>query len=560
MAPAGHPGEDAGLYDAVRAVGLELCPALGIAVPVGKDSMSMQTVWDQDGESRSVTAPLSLIASGFVRVIDVRRTLTPELDAGLEDSVLLLIDLGGGRNRLGGSIAAQVHGTLGAVAPDLEDPETLKGFFRLIQELSGDGILAAYHDRSDGGLAATVLEMAFAGGTGLDLNLENSGRDAFGILFNEELGAVVQIRRSDLARVRECADREGVGGLVHELGSLREDDQIVIRMGAETLLEESRFVLRDAWSETTRRMQALRDDLGCAEEEHASRLDPQEPGLSVDLSFDLQENPAAPMIASGARPRVAILREQGVNGQIEMAAAFDRAGFDAVDVHMSDLLAGDVSLESMHGLIACGGFSYGDVLGAGEGWAKSILFQPQVRAMVASFFARSDTFSLGVCNGCQMLSNLHEIIPGAEHWPRFVRNRSEQFEARLSLVRILPTPSVLLAGMEGSRIPIAVAHGEGRAEFASEDSSTSFLESGLVGMQYVDGDGEVATRYPANPNGSPAGIAGLTSRDGRVTIMMPHPERVFRRVQHSWMPPQWRDGGDDAPWMRLFRNARSWLA
>ena len=575
MAPAGHPGEDAGLYDAVRTVGLELCPALGIAVPVGKDSMSMRTVWNEKEEARSVTAPVSLIASGFARVLDVRQSLTPELDSVAEDSRLLLIDLGGGRNRLGASIAAQVHGTIGAVPPDLDDPKYLRGFFGLIQELSREGLLLAYHDRSDGGLAATAVEMAFAGGVGIELDIEGLGEDSFGALFNEELGAVVQIRSQDLARVRACADRHGVGAMVHELGGLRADGRIVVRAGETSLVDESRFDLRDAWSETTRRMQALRDDRACAEEEHAARLDPQDPGLSVDLSFSLQENPAAPWIASGARPRLAILREQGVNGQIEMAAAFDRAGFDSVDVHMSDLLSGEVSLAGMHGLIACGGFSYGDVLGAGEGWAKSILFQPQVREMVATFFARTDTFSLGVCNGCQMLSNLHEIIPGAEHWPRFVRNRSEQYEARLAQVRILPNPSILLAGMEGSRMPIAVAHGEGRAEFSSDASREALMESGLVGMQFVDGKGEVAARYPANPNGSPQGIAGLTTRDGRVTIMMPHPERIFRQVQHSWMPREWRHTGsaqnaqgatighvtqDDGPWMRLFRNARAWLA
>ena len=560
MAPAGHPGEDAGLYDAVRAVGLELCPALGIAVPVGKDSMSMRTVWEEAGQPRSVTAPLSLVATGFARVPDVRRSLTPELDRTLKQSRLVLIDLGAGRNRLGASIAAQVHGTLGSLPADLDDPELLRGFFQLIQELAREQLLAAYHDRSDGGLAATVIEMAFAGGVGLELDLAALGADPFAALFSEELGAVVQVREKDLARVRELARLAGIADHVHDLGFLRADDGIVIGSGGRALISESRFDLRDAWSETTRRMQSLRDDATCAEEEHASRLDPSDPGLSVDLSFSLQENPAAPWIASGARPRLAILREQGVNGQIEMAAAFDRAGFEAVDVHMSDLLSEDFSLENMHGLIACGGFSYGDVLGAGEGWAKSILFNARAREMVAAFFARTDTFALGVCNGCQMLSNLHEIIPGATHWPRFVRNRSEQFESRLSLVKILRSPSILLAGMEGSRIPIAVAHGEGRAEFASAEACDTLVQSGLVGMQYVDGDGHAATRYPANPNGSPAGIAGLTNLDGRVTIMMPHPERVFRKAQHSWLPSDWKDTADDAPWMRLFRNARAWLA
>ncbi|MFP6664127.1 MAG: phosphoribosylformylglycinamidine synthase [Deltaproteobacteria bacterium] len=558
MAPAGHPGEDAGLYDAVHAVGMELCPALGIAVPVGKDSMSMRTVWQEGGESRSVTSPISLIATGFARVIDVRESLTPELRCDAGETVLVLIDLGGGRNRLGASVLAQVYGTIGHEPADLDDPTRLVGFFAAIRQLASAGQLLAYHDRSDGGLAATLVEMAFAGGTGLEIDIGPCGGGAMAALFCEELGAVVQVRSEDLPALRAAFAGHGLADAVYALGTLRDDDRLVIRQGTKELLAESRFALRDAWSETTHRMQALRDDERCAEEEHAARLDAGNPGLVVEVPFALDDDPAAPFIATGVRPKVAILREQGVNGHIEMAAAFDRAGFEAVDVHMSDLLASRVELAEFHGLAACGGFSYGDVLGAGEGWAKSILFHERVRDSVAGFFAREDTFALGICNGCQMLSNLHEIIPGAEHWPRFVRNRSEQFEARLTLVEITPSPSVLLAGMEGARLPIAVAHGEGRAEFVGEGSAAALDAAGQIGLRYVDGHGRVATTYPANPNGSPQGIAGVTSRDGRVTILMPHPERVFRTVQHSWAPAQWA-GHDAAPWLRLFRNARAWL-
>ncbi|MEO2167470.1 MAG: phosphoribosylformylglycinamidine synthase subunit PurQ, partial [bacterium] len=497
-------------------------------------------------------------ATGFARVLDVRQSLTPELHREVGDTALVLIDLGGGRNRLGASVLAQVYGTVGHEPADLDDPAHLVGFFAAIRQLASADKLLAYHDRSDGGLATALVEMAFAGGTGLEIAIDNLGRGALAALFSEELGAVVQVRREDLVALRAAFAEHGLGEAVHELGTLRDDDRIIIMQGGVNILAESRFALRDAWSETTRRMQALRDDEGCAEEEHATRLDGDDPGLCTVVPFALDDDPAAPFIATGVRPKVAILREQGVNGHIEMAAAFDRAGFDAVDVHMSDLLASRVELDDFHGLTACGGFSYGDVLGAGEGWAKSILFHDQVRDSVAGFFAREDTFALGICNGCQMLSNLHEIIPGSEHWPRFVRNRSEQFEARLSLVEITPSPSVLLAGMEGARLPIAVAHGEGRAEFADEQAAAALDAAGQVGLRYVDGHGRVATTYPANPNGSPQGVAGVTSTDGRVTILMPHPERVFRTVQHSWAPQQWAEH-DAAPWLRLFRNARAWL-
>ncbi len=552
MAPAGHPGEDAGLFDAVRAVGVELCPALGIAIPVGKDSMSMRTVWREGSEEKSVTSPLSLIVSAFARVSDVRRALTPQLRTDRGETDLLLIDLGGGRNRLGGSALAQVHGTVGARPPDVDDAAVLKTFAETLSELVRAGDLIAYHDRSDGGLLATLVEMAFAGRIGLDIELEESGPDPVAALFAEELGAVVQVARADLDRVRATLVDRGLGALCRHLGTLRADDRIVVRAGETVLLDEARVDLRGAWSETTRRMQALRDDPAAAEEEHAARLDPDAPGLHAHVPFDF----ARPAALVGTPPRMAILREQGVNGQVEMAAAFDRAGFAAIDVHMNDLRAGEVSLRDFKGLVACGGFSFGDVLGAGEGWAKSILFQARLRDEFAHFFARPDTFTLGVCNGCQALSALRELIPGAERWPRFVRNRSEQFEARLSLIRVEESPSILLRGMAGARLPIAVAHGEGRAEFPSDDARAALDRDGLVAARFVDGHGAVTELYPANPNGSPDGITGLTTTDGRATILMPHPERVFRTVQHSWHPGVW---GEDAPWMQLFRNARRWL-
>ncbi|MCK8516199.1 phosphoribosylformylglycinamidine synthase [Methylonatrum kenyense] len=556
MAPAGHPGEDAILYDTVRAVGMELCPALGVTIPVGKDSMSMKTVWqDAGGETRSVTAPLSLVISAFGTCDDVRRTATPTLRTGPGETCLLLLDLGGARDRLGGSALAQVHGALGDTPPDLDDPARFAGFFRLIQALLEDDLLLAYHDRSDGGLLVTLCEMAFAGRCGLDLQLPE-GRDVIPMLFAEELGAVLQIRSTDLAAVSDRVREAGLGEYLHQLGAPSEDNLVRIRQGGELLLERRRAVLQGIWQETTRAMQALRDDPDCAAEEHAAVQDDDDPGLHASLSFNPSEDNSAPLINTGARPRVAILREQGVNGQLEMAAAFDRAGFEAVDVHMTDLLAGREDLAGMRGLVACGGFSYGDVLGAGAGWARTILFNSRLRDAFAGFFARDDSFALGVCNGCQMLSHLRELIPGADLWPRFLRNRSEQFEARLAQVEVLRSQSVLLAGMEGSRMPIAVAHGEGRVAFTGDSGPRKAASVGLVAIRYVDGHGRPAVRYPANPNGSPDGITGLTTLDGRVTIMMPHPERVFRTVQHSWHPDSW---GEDAPWLRMFRNARVWL-
>jgi phosphoribosylformylglycinamidine synthase len=541
MAAAGHPGEDAGLHEAVTAIGMELCPALGIAVPVGKDSMSLRAVWEEDGEERSVTAPLSLIVTAFAPVRDVRDTLTPQLRTDLGETDLLLIDLGGGRNRLGGSALAQVHRTVGSTAPDLDDPAALRNFFHAIGELRRSGRILAYHDRSDGGLFTTLVEMAFAGGTGLRIALDELGCDPLRSLFSEELGAVLQIRTSDREAVLQELEGQGLGECSFRIGTPDRNDRVVFTLGGREILARSRTELRRAWSETTHRMQALRDNAECADQEQELRCDSNDPGLSVVLPFE----PSGPSIARGARPRLAILREQGVNGQVEMAAAFHRAGFDCADVHMSDVLDGRVSLAEFRGLAACGGFSYGDVLGAGEGWAKSILFHARAREEFAAFFERSDSFALGVCNGCQMLSNLRELIPGAAGWPRFVRNLSEQFEARLCLVEIVESPSILLRGMAGARLPIVVAHGEGRAEFEGE--------TGIVAARFVDNRGAVTEHYPENPNGSPGGITALTTPDGRVTIMMPHPERVFRSAQHSWHPDGW---GEDGPWMRLFRNAR----
>jgi phosphoribosylformylglycinamidine synthase len=556
MAPAGHPGEDAGLYEAVKAVGMELCPALGIAIPVGKDSMSMKTVWQENGEDKSVTAPLSLIVTAFAPVSDVRKTLTPELRSDLGDTDLILIDLGKGRNRLGGSCLAQVYKEVGHHAPDLDDAHAFKQFFNVIQELNQEGKLIAYHDRSDGGLFTTVAEMAFAAHTGVTLNLDELGDDAVAALFSEELGAVIQVRHQDTEEVLSALREAELGSAGFVIGELNDNDRIVIRRQGQTLLDEPRVEMQRAWSETTFRMQSLRDNAECAREEYDRLLDAEDPGLHAKLSYDLNEDVAAPFIAKGAAPRMAVLREQGVNGQIEMAAAFDRAGFEAVDVHMSDVISGRVSLKEFNGLVACGGFSYGDVLGAGEGWAKSILFNPRARDEFEAFFQRGDSFGLGVCNGCQMMSNLHELIPGTDSWPHFVRNISEQFEARVSLVEVMKSPSLFLQGMEGSRMPIAVAHGEGRAEFREGHSPEEALRRQQVALRYVDNYGDPTEIYPANPNGSPLGITGLSSSDGRFTIMMPHPERVFRAVQHSWRPDEW---GEDGPWMRMFRNARVWV-
>ncbi len=555
MAAAGHPGEDAGLFDTVRALGLELCPALGVAIPVGKDSMSMKTRWtDHENRPREVIAPLSLIVSAFAPVRDAGRTLTPQLRTDMGATDLILIDLGRGRNRLGTSCLAQVYGQVGSTAPDLDDPRLLTGFFASIQALNQAGLPLAYHDRSDGGLFVTLCEMAFAGRCGLEIDLDPAGPDDLAVLFSEELGAVIQTRRVDRDDVLKLLAAQGLGDCSSVIGTPQESEDIRFRRGGMEVFAASRSELQQLWSETSLHMQSLRDNPDCAREEFDRIADTADPGLTVALGFDPAENVAAPYVLSGVRPRLAVLREQGVNGQLEMAAAFYQAGFECVDVHMSDIIAGRVNLAGFRALAACGGFSYGDVLGAGAGWAKSILFNPRARDQFRAFFERGDTFALGVCNGCQMLSHLRELIPGADYWPRFGRNRSEQFEARLVMVEVTDSPSVLLTGMAGSRLPIVVAHGEGRAEFpAAEDPSKV---APRVALRYVENGGGIAVRYPANPNGSPAGITGLTTGDGRVTVMMPHPERLFRALQYSWRPDHWEGYG---PWMRLFRNARVWV-
>ncbi len=555
MAPAGHPGEDARLYDTVHAVAMELCPALGLSIPVGKDSMSMRTTWRDAAAPdvlHAVTAPVSLIVSAFAPVPDARRVLTPllRLDAG--DSALLWIDLGAGKCRLGGSALAQVYGQLGDVAPDVDDPARLAAFFAAIQALHRDGRLLAYHDIADGGLFATLAEMAFASRCGLAVALDGTGDDPLATLFAEELGAVIQVEAAERGEVVARLARHGLA--VHAVGAPVAGDRIRIAQGGRTLFDESRVELHRAWSATTHALQRMRDNPDAATDEYDRLLDAGDPGLAPRLTFVPAADVAAPFVATGARPAIAILREQGVNGQVEMAAAFDRAGFAAHDVHMSDLISGRRSLADFRGFVACGGFSYGDVLGAGEGWAKSILFNARVRDDFAAFFARGDNFALGVCNGCQMMSNLHELIPGTAHWPHFVRNRSEQFEARLVLLEVQPSPSLFFAGMAGSRIPVALAHGEGYAEFA--DAAQLAAAQPYVSLRFVDNAGNPTERYPYNPNGSPQGITGLTSIDGRFSILMPHPERVFRAVQMSWHPPAWQHGDGLSPWMRMFRNAR----
>jgi phosphoribosylformylglycinamidine synthase len=558
MVAAGHGSEDQKLFETVRAVAMELCPQLGICIPVGKDSMSMRTVWDEDGAQKSNTAPLSLIVSAFTPVDDIRKTLTPQLQTDQGTTSLLLIDLGRGQNRLAGSALGQVYKRMQGTAPDLDQPSDLIGLFELVSRCRHENMLLAYHDRSDGGLFASLVEMAFAGHCGLDIQLQGlAAQDSVvSALFNEELGAVVQVSQDHVELVRKYAQECGLGDCLHEVAQLNESDTVNIALGEQGLFSQSRVELQRQWAATSYHMQSLRDNSICASEEYDQILDAKDPGISIALSFDLNEDITAPYINVDAQPRIAVLREQGVNGQIEMGAVFDRARFQAIDVHMTDLINGRVRLDQFNALVACGGFSYGDVLGAGGGWAKSILFNTELREQFAAFFANPDTLTLGVCNGCQMLSLLHDLIPGAEHWPRFVRNRSEQFEGRLSLVRVEANNSAFLQGMEGSRFPLAVAHGEGRAEFASDKGLEQLQSASGIALRYVDNYGEQTERYPANPNGSPDAIAGITSRDGRATIMMPHPERVFRASQNSWHPKDWTE---DAPSMRMFRNARKWL-
>ncbi|MFV0449297.1 MAG: phosphoribosylformylglycinamidine synthase [Vibrio sp.] len=553
MSPAGHPGEDAGLYEAVKAVGEELCPALGLTIPVGKDSMSMKTKWNENGEDKEVTSPLSLIITAFSRVEDVRKTVTPQLRTDLGESNLVLIDLGNGKNRLGATALAQVYKQLGDKPADVDNAEQLKGFFNAIQNLVSNDKLVAYHDKGDGGLFVTLAEMAFAGHCGVQVNIEALGEDTLAALFNEELGAVVQVKNDELESVLATLADNGLAACSHVIGAVEASDKLVITFGNTVLVDRSRTELRTIWAEMTHKMQALRDNPTCANQEFAAKKDNSDPGLNVKLSFDTDQDVAAPYIAKGAKPKMAILREQGVNSHVEMAAAFDRAGFEATDIHMSDILTGQAVLEEYQGLVACGGFSYGDVLGAGEGWAKSVLFNAQARDQFETFFNREDTFSLGVCNGCQMLSNLKDLIPGADLWPRFVRNESERFEARFSLVEVQKSDSVFFDGMAGSRMPIAVSHGEGRVEVRDEAHLAAIENSGTVAVRFVDNFGNPTQQYPNNPNGSPNAITGLTTADGRVTIMMPHPERVFRTVANSWHPDSW---GENGAWMRMFQNAR----
>jgi len=554
MAAAGHEGEDAKLYDTVKAVGMDICPQLGITIPVGKDSLSMKTTWQDDAGNKSVTAPLSLIISAFAPVLDVRKTLTPEIKACGDGSILLLLDLGQGKNRLGASALAQVYSQTGDTGPDLDDIDLFKSFFLAIQALIEQDLILAYHDRSDGGLVATLCEMAFAGRSGLSCDVSSLGDDALSALFSEELGAVIQVSRANRLQVDKVLDQHGLAKICHNLGKPEDSESLVIDFGGDTVLDESIITLRRAWSETTYQMQKLRDNPECAQQEYDLILNNAKPTLFSKLSFDPKLDVAAAFVG-GNRPRIAVLREEGVNGQVEMAAAFERAGFTPVDVHMSDILTSRVSLRNFQGIATCGGFSYGDVLGAGEGWAKSIMYSQRAYDEFTAFFHRSDSFGLGICNGCQMMSNLFELIPGAKSWPRFVRNRSEQFEARVAMVEVLESPSLFLEGMHGSMIPIVVSHGEGMLEERNSNSQ-ALLDAHIACLRYVDANGEASEYYPINPNGSALGLNGFTNDDGRFTIMMPHPERIFRSVQNSWQSPDW---GEYGPWMRMFRNARKWL-
>jgi phosphoribosylformylglycinamidine synthase len=576
MAACGQPGQDAALFDTVHAVGMELCPALGISIPVGKDSLSMRTTWKDDGENKAVMSPVSLIVSGFAPVYDVRKSLTPQIRMDAGDTVMILIDLGRGKNRMGASSLAQVMGQLGNQAPDVDSAEDLKAFFGAIQQLNSDGKLLAYHDRSDGGLYGTLTEMAFAGRAGLSINLdiltldEGHGADhgdaknwagqiaerrneqTLRALFSEELGAVVQVRADEKSLVMDVLRSFNLGACSHIIGKPNDRGVIEFTRDAKTIYSQPRIELHRLWSETSWRIARLRDNPACADAEYERVLDETDPGITPKLTFDPSDNIAAPFLASGVRPRVAILREQGVNSHIETAWVMHQAGFAAVDVHMSDLIAGRVKLDDFQGVIAVGGFSYGDVLGAGEGWAKSILFNPAMAEQFARFFGRGDTFGLGVCNGCQMMSNLKSIIPGAHAWPKFTTNKSEKFEARFSMVEVLDSPSIFFQGMAGTQTAIAIAHGEGYADF----TQTGNIGEAIGALRFIDNKGAATEAYPYNPNGSPQGLTAVTTADGRFTVMMPHAERVFRSVQQSWHPESW---GEDSPWMRMFRNARQFI-
>ncbi|MDG2421374.1 MAG: phosphoribosylformylglycinamidine synthase [Gammaproteobacteria bacterium] len=559
MVAAGHGHEDAKLFDTVRAVGMELCPKLGICIPVGKDSMSMKTVWGNNGRAQSNTSPLSLIISAFAPVDDIRSTLTPQLRLEQGDTSLLLLDIGRGANRLGASALAQTYKSLEGKVPDLDNPQDLINLFEFVRQCRLEGLLLAYHDRSDGGLFTTIVEMGFASHCGVELQLKGLANKSsiISALFAEEVGVVIQVRDEHLAQLTTLAEEFDLVDCLHAIGKLNSSDEFVIALGQDVLFNKSRISLQRIWSETTYHMQSIRDNSDCAKEEFDEILNNENPGLNTKLSFDVNEDVSAAYLNLGVKPKVAILREQGVNGQLEMAAAFNLSGFSAIDVHMTDIIDGITDLGQFNVVVACGGFSYGDVLGAGGGWAKSILFNDLVRAKFESFFNNPNTLTLGVCNGCQMVSHLKDLIPGSANWPNFVRNRSEQFEARFSLVKVEKSPSAFFIDMAGSQFPLAVAHGEGRAHFLSAQEQKAIINAGLVSIKYVNNLGEVATTYPANPNGSPEGIAGVSSKDGRVTIMMPHPERVFRACQNSWHPDDW---SESAPSMRLFRNARKWLS
>ena len=576
MAACGQPGQDAALFDTVRAVGMELCPALGISIPVGKDSLSMRTTWQDGDQAKAIMSPVSLIVTSFAPVADVRRALTPQLRTDQGETALILIDLGRGKNRMGASALAQVTQQLGHETPDVDSADDLKAMFAAVQRLNLEGKLLAYHDRSDGGLYATLVEMAFAGRAGVSVNLDilalESGNGAdwgdaknwatqvgerrndmtLRALFNEELGAVLQVRAADRSAVMAVLREGNLGACSHIIGKHNERAVIEFTRDAKLIYNQPRSALHRLWSDTSWRIARLRDNPECADAEYNRLLDETDPGITPVVTFDMTDNVAAPFIATGLRPRVAILREQGVNSHIETAWVMHQAGFTAVDVHMSDLIAGRARLDDFHGVIAVGGFSYGDVLGAGEGWAKTILFNAQLADQFARFFARTDTFGLGICNGCQMMSNLKSMIPGAQAWPKFTRNKSEQFEARFGMVEVAGSRSIFFAGMAGTRAPIAIAHGEGFADF----SLTGDMAAVAVGLRYIDNHGAVTQTYPFNPNGSPQGIASVTNDDGRFTVLMPHAERVFRSVQQSWHPEAW---GEESPWMRMFRNARKFV-
>jgi len=551
MAAADHPGEDAALFDTVKTVGMKLCPELGIAIPVGKDSLSMKTVWKDGQQEKIMTSPLSLIISAFAPVLDISKTLTPQLQE--QDSVLILIDLGNGKNRLGGAVLAQVYNQLGNETPDLDNTKQFKAFFNTIQKLNRQRQILAYHDRSDGGLLATVVEMIFAGRRGATIDLSEWGNDVLPTLFNEELGAVIQIAKQKSSQVIKQLSEVGLAEYSHIIGEVTQNPVLTITAAGKEIFSASRIELQRIWSQTSYKMQALRDNSDCAKQQYDQILNDDDPGLNAQLSFDSNEDITAPFI-NLIRPKIAILREQGVNGHVEMAAAFDRVGFTAIDVHMTDIIHGRISLDDFSGLAACGGFSYGDVLGAGGGWAKSILYNNRAKDEFRAFFSRDNTFALGVCNGCQMMSGLKSLIPGAENWPLFIRNQSEQFEARVAMVEVQQSPSILFSGMVGSRMPVSVAHGEGRAKFSFDLAIA--LEKQSVALSYVGNKGNITENFPANPNGSPLGITGLTNDDGRFSIMMPHPERCFRTLQNSWYPKEW---GEFGPWMRMFQNARVWV-